>query len=86
MDDKKFAIILHELINIKADLLVLKDFVNANILTKGNFTEEEKQVFMKSYETLRYDYQTDIIAQLRARYDSSLGSVDDILNQLFSKE
>lgn len=79
---KTNEMLMHLLINVQTELFTLKDFVLGEIIQRGNFSEDEKQVFERGYDRMRKEYQTAIIAQLRARYDERLGSVDDLLKGL----
>lgn len=85
MADKKFELVVHLLVDIKAEVLTMKDFFNASLLTNPNLTPAQKEIFEKAYEQMRAQYQTEVLAQVRARYDKTLGSVDDLLKELFSE-
>lgn len=84
MTQEKFnGMIMHLLVNIQTEVLTIKDFVLADIEGRNNHTTpEEKQKFIDDYDKMRKEYQNDILAQLRARYDDTLGSVDDLLKGL----
>ena len=77
-------LIMHLLVNTKTEILALKDILLVDVMQRnGHTTQEEKDAFMEEYEKMRREYQTEIIAQIRARYDDTLGNVDDLLNSIF---
>lgn len=82
--DKFNELLMHLMINTQAEILALKDIVLSDIMLRHDHkTIEEIESFKKKYEALRVEFQNNIIAKIRARYDDSLGSVDDLLSGVF---
>jgi hypothetical protein len=83
-DEKKHEILMHLLVNIYAEVLTLKEYTIGDIMIRnGHTSREDNEKFTASYTAKTKEYQLQILAQLRSRYDESLGSVDDILSGLF---
>ena len=82
-DERRHEILMHLLVNLYAEVLTLKEFSVADIMIRNGHTSIEKnEKFTEGYNEKIKEYQLKILAQIRARYDDSLGNVDDILNGL----
>lgn len=74
--------IMMSLANTHAEILSLKDFIIEDYILRKDLKGAEAEKVISSHQESVKDYQTRLIAQLRARYDINLGSVDDLLKDL----
>jgi hypothetical protein len=82
-DEKRHEILMHLLVNTYAEILTLKEFTTADIMIRNkHLSIEDNEKFMQGYNEKLKEFQIKILAQLRERYDDTLGSVDDLLNGL----
>ncbi|HEY8660920.1 MAG TPA: hypothetical protein VIL78_17950 [Hanamia sp.] len=71
------------LVNIQSELLTIKDYILKSIEIVGEGTKEERaKKLIENYEEDRKYYQKSIIASLKNNFDESLGSINDLLNNL----
>ena len=83
MDTKSLPeMIMMSLVNTHAEVLALKDFLMEDYILRNNIDEEGIKKIMESRKEVVKEYQTNLIAQLREKYDTTLGSVDDLLKDL----
>ena len=81
-NSKLTEMIMMTLANVYSEMQSLKDFIIEDFASRNNLNEEQTKAIIDSYNKSRQEYQIMIIAQLRAKYDPNLGSVDDLLNNL----
>jgi len=76
------SMIMMSLVNTQAEVLALKDFLMEDYILRNNIDENGIKKIMESRKELVKEYQTNLIAQIRERYDTNLGSVDDLIKDL----
>jgi hypothetical protein len=82
--DKKDELIIHLLVNVKAEILGIKELLMGSYaIKKPDWTQQKQDDFEKEYTEKILDYQKSILAVLRSRYSDELGSVDDLLKDIF---
>ncbi len=82
-EEKMPEVLMHLLINMYAEIHTLKEYMMGDFMLRNDITsKEDNMAFTAQYVEKTKQHQKDIIAQLRARYDDSLGSVDDLLSSL----
>jgi len=79
---KLLEALLHLMVNCQAQIQVLQDLLVDHLCQQDNLNDEATQALLDHVNTKAQEYQTAILAQLRNRYDSGLGSVDDLLNKI----
>lgn len=76
---KLLEALLHLMVNSQAQIQVLQDLLVDHLCQQDNLNDEASQALIDHVNTKTQEYQTAILAQLRNRYDSELGSIDDLL-------
>lgn len=74
--------IMMSLVNTHAEVLALKDFIIEDFIVRNKIDDETAKKIIVNHQEAVKIYQTNLIAQLRAKYDTNLGSIDDLLNDL----